>query len=89
MFDFIKKLFKEDDSGSTAKKRLKVVIFQDRSSLNPEVMNSLKKDMLEVFRKYLEIEEEGVEFNLDAEKENMGLSINIPIKKVRGSHKKA
>ena len=83
MFEFIKRLFK-DDSGATAKDRLKVIIFQDRNSINQETMDNLKKDILNLFKKYLDIDEEGLEVNLAKEKRGVGLSINVPIKKVKG-----
>ena len=82
LLDFIKNFF-SDHSGADARNRLKVVIMQDRSSLTPDVMENLRKDMVKVFAKYLEMDESGIEFNLDAEDRGMGLSISIPIKQVR------
>ncbi|MGM0507811.1 MAG: cell division topological specificity factor MinE [Fusobacteriota bacterium] len=84
MFQKIKDFFlKEEKSGSIAKNRLQVVIMQDRTTFTPVMMEQLKKDLMQVFDKYLEIEEQGLEFDLDKENEKVGLSINIPIKKVR------
>ncbi len=83
MFEMLKRMFKQEKSGEIAKNRLKVVIMQDRTTFTPALMENLKKDLIEVFTKYLEIEEEGLEFSLDKEDENVGLSISIPIKKVK------
>ncbi len=82
MFD---KWFKKDDaSGSLAKNRLKVVIMQDRTSFPPVMLQSLKEDLIGVFAKYFEMEEEELEsFKIENESNNLGLSISIPIKKVR------
>lgn len=83
MFKAIKKLFRNDKSGEFAKNRLRVVIMQDRTTFTPILMENLKKDLVEVFSKYLEIDTAGLEFNLEKENDNVGLSINIPIKKVK------
>lgn len=85
MLEMLKKLMGKESSGEVAKNRLKVVIMQDRTSFTPHVMESLKKDLVEVFMKYLEIEEAGLEFNLVREDDSTGLSISIPIKKVKNA----
>lgn len=83
MLSMIKKMFGGEKSGQMAKNRLKVVIMQDRTTFSPLVMEALRHDLIEVFTKYLEIEEEGMEFNLERENESVGLAISIPIKKVK------
>ena len=81
MFGFFQK---QEKSGSIASSRLKVVITQDRARISQEVLNDLKEDLLEVFKKYIIIDEEGLECLLKNEEErNVGLSISIPIKKVK------
>lgn len=75
---------KEKQSGAIANNRLKVVITQDRANISQEVLHDLKIDLLEVFKKYLIIDEEGLECMLKNEEErNVGLSISIPVKKVK------
>lgn len=75
---------KKNSSASIASNRLKVVITQDRASINEEVLEDLKKDMIKVFRKYLIIDESGLEYNIHSERErSLGLSISIPVKKVK------
>lgn len=83
MLSKIKQMFKSEKSGNVAKNRLKVIIMQDRTNFTPVMMEHLKNDLMEVFNRYLEIEETGLEFNLDKENEDVGLSISIPIKKVK------
>jgi cell division topological specificity factor MinE len=71
-------------SGNIASNRLKVVITQDRASINQDVLDDLKKDMIKVFKKYLIIDESGLEYNIQSERErSLGLSISIPVKKVK------
>ena len=75
---------KEKHSGAIANNRLKVVITQDRANISQEVLHDLKIDLLEVFKKYLVIDEQGLECLLKNEEErNVGLSISIPVKKVK------
>ena len=82
MFGFFGK--KDKNSGSIANNRLKVVITQDRASISQDVLNELKMDLLDVFKKNLVIDEDGLECLLKNEEErNVGLSISIPVKKVK------
>lgn len=75
---------KKENSGNIASNRLKVVITQDRASISQDVLSELKVDLLEVFKKYLIIDEEGLECMMKTEEErNVGLSISIPVKKVK------
>ncbi len=75
---------KKENSGNIASNRLKVVITQDRASISQDVLTELKVDLLEVFKKYLIIDEEGLECMMKTEEErNVGLSISIPVKKVK------
>ena len=82
MFGFFGK--KDKNSGAIANNRLKVVITQDRARISQDVLNELKMDLLDVFKKYLVIDEDGLECLLKNEEErNVGLSISIPVKKVK------
>lgn len=75
---------KKENSGNIASNRLKVVITQDRASISQDILTELKVDLLEVFKKYLIIDEEGLECLMKTEEErNVGLSISIPVKKVK------
>lgn len=75
---------KKEKSASIASNRLKVVITQDRANISKEVMEDLKKDVLDVFNRYLIIDESGLECLVKKEHErNVGLSISIPVKKVK------
>lgn len=75
---------KKENSGNIASNRLKVVITQDRASISQDILTELKVDLLEVFKKYLIIDEEGLECMMKTEEErNVGLSISIPVKKVK------
>lgn len=84
MLDFFGKIFGRDEgSKKAAKDRLRLVLVQDRASLSPYLMENLKEDLIETISKYMEIDTEGLEVNLDHEEESMALVASIPIRKVR------
>ena len=67
MMDFLQRLFgrMESSSRDTAKSRLRLVLMQDRATLSPGLMESLKEDLIAVITKYIEVDESKlrVEFN--------------------------
>ncbi|HID56108.1 TPA: cell division topological specificity factor MinE [Candidatus Poribacteria bacterium] len=72
-------LRKEPGSRQIAKSRLKLVIIQDRTGVDPEIIDVLKEEMLKLLSKYFEINVEGVEVDLHREDESIALVANIPI----------
>ena len=79
MFDFLSKLFKSDKSGNVAKERLQLVLIQDRNDISPEVLNALKIEMIQTIKKYLEIDEGGIEIELNKEDRSVALVASIPL----------
>lgn len=80
MFDFFSNLFKTEKSGNIAKERLRLVLIHDRNDISPEVLNSLRCDMIAVIKKYLDIEESGIEIELNRENSSVALVASIPLK---------
>ncbi len=81
---------KRKKSSQVAKDRLKLVLIYDRSGTtsNDDMINMMKRDILQVISKYVEIDEN--EFAIDlksTQNEEEGLSsqliANIPIKKIK------
>ena len=79
MFDFLSKLFKSDKSGNVAKERLQLVLIHDRNDISPEVLNALKIEMIQTIKKYLEIDEGGIEIKLNKEDRSVALVASIPL----------
>ena len=83
---FLANLFRmENRSGSIAKDRLKVVLMHDRSDISPEMMEQLRRDIIAVIKKYVEIDETRIELDLEKEDRSVALVANIPVKTVRRS----
>ncbi len=72
-----------DNSKDRAKERLRLVLVQDRALLSPGLLDKLKEDIVEVLSKYMEIDEESLEVNLDNSDESVALVANIPVKSVK------
>lgn len=73
-----------DDAGSVAKKRLSILLLQDRIQLPPPQMEALKNDLLEVIARYVEVDNSAVEISFEkvADSRQMALMTNIPVKRV-------
>ena len=65
MLDFVARLFKAERSKNVAKERLQLVLIHDRNDISPEILNSLRIEMIATIKKYLEIDENGIEIELD------------------------
>ncbi|MGM0409611.1 MAG: cell division topological specificity factor MinE [Bacillota bacterium] len=62
-----------------AKERLQFVLVHDRINLSPEEMNSLRNEMLEVLKKYIDVDDQNVKMELDKKEDIMALVANFPI----------
>lgn len=85
MLDILSRFFGREDASSktVAKERLRLVLVQDRASLSPQVMESLKSDLLKVISEYLEIDDDGFAVDFSRHEDAMALVANIPIRSVR------
>ncbi|MEG1799758.1 MAG: cell division topological specificity factor MinE [Synergistaceae bacterium] len=80
MFDFLSKMFNKEKSGSVAKERLQLVLIHDRNDIAPETLNALREEMIQTIKKYLEIDEGGIEIELNREDRSVALVASIPLK---------
>ncbi len=86
MLDIFSKLFQKDtNSKDVAKERLRLVLIHDRANMSPELLQSLKEDLITVINKYLEVDQEALEVNLSNVDDSVALVANIPIVQVKRS----
>ncbi len=83
IFGFFKK---KTGSKDQAKDRLKLILMHDRGDVSPELLENIKNDILEVLRKYVEVDvEQDLELQITQTETEYGfvpaLVANIPIKK--------
>lgn len=87
MLEFLSRLFGRDSgSKNVAKERLRLVLVHDRSSVSPQLLETLKAEMIQVISNYMDIDEQGLEVNLDSSGNSVALVANIP---VRGMKRKS
>ncbi len=83
IFGFFKK---KTGSKDTAKDRLKLILMHDRGDVSPELLENIKNDILEVLRKYVEIDDnQDLDLQITQTESEYGsvpaLVANIPIRK--------
>lgn len=69
-------------SRNEVKKRLKLIIAHDRSSLNASILEKMRKEILVVVSKYVELDCNGIEFSIKMDNKLTALIVNLPIKKI-------
>jgi cell division topological specificity factor len=66
-----------------AKNRLKLVLMHDRTQLSPALLEQMRDEMVEVISKYVEIDKQALEVNLESESNTIALVANIPVLRAR------
>lgn len=79
MIDFLNRLFGRHTSSATAKERLRLVLMSDHLSLAPEMVDAMKRDLVEVISRYVEVDRSKIEVNFEQQDRTVALLANIPI----------
>ena len=69
----------KEESKDVAVNRLRVVLMQDRTNLTPELLQRMRKELIELLSKYVEMDKEALELNFEQEGEQMALMLSIPV----------
>ena len=99
ILNFFKKIGKNDNKESNgsknkAKERLHLVLMQDRANVSADFLELMKQEIIEVIKKYIEVEESEIDVRLTNEVKEDGttgapsLYANIPIVNIRNDMKK-
>ena len=78
MFDFLRA---KKNTAETAKNRLQIIIAQERTSRGgPDYLPLLQRELLEVIRKYVNVDVEAVKVDLvkDGEHDVLDISVALP-----------
>tara|TARA_B100000029_G_scaffold510996_1_gene603859 strand:+ start:109 stop:426 length:318 start_codon:yes stop_codon:yes gene_type:complete len=80
--DILNKLLRRQEaSASTARERLQLVLAHDRTDLSPDLLDQMRREILEVVAKYVEIDIEEGAVSLETEDRMTALVANLPIKR--------
>ena len=80
--DILNKLLRRQEaSANTARERLQLVLAHDRTDLSPDLLDQMRREILEVVAKYVEIDFEDGAVSLETEDRMTALVANLPIKR--------
>jgi len=82
--EFFERIFTNDSRGSRedVKRRLKLVLAHDRSTLNASTLEKMRKEILIVVSKYVELDTESLEFSIRTDSRMTALIANLPIRRI-------
>ena len=93
IMNFLKKMTKKEDqtlkSKDAAKERLHLVLMQDRANVSADFLDLMKQEIIEVIKKYIDIDESAMDVRLTNKENNDGtngapaLYANIPILNIK------
>ena len=77
------KLQDGESAKDSATNRLKLVLMQDRSNLDGATMQKMREQLISVISKYIEIDQEALDLNLESDGDEIALMLNIPVIRAR------
>ncbi|HZZ64162.1 MAG TPA: cell division topological specificity factor MinE [Candidatus Baltobacteraceae bacterium] len=79
MIEFLNRLFGRQTSGATAKERLRLVLMSDHLSLAPELVEAMKRDLVDVISRYVEVDRDKIDVHFENQENVVAMLANIPI----------
>ncbi|MGA7296402.1 MAG: cell division topological specificity factor MinE [Rhodanobacteraceae bacterium] len=84
ILDFLRS--KPESSANVARERLRIIVAQERSTRNaPDYLPMLRSELLEVIRKYINVEADQVQINVEHDGNNELLELSVSLPDVRHS----
>ncbi|MBV8363139.1 MAG: cell division topological specificity factor MinE [Candidatus Eremiobacteraeota bacterium] len=79
MIEFLNRLFGRGGSSATAKERLRLVLLSDHLALAPNLVDDLKRELVDVISRYVEVDKENIELNFEQREKVIAMLANVPI----------
>ena len=72
-----------DESKNVARNRLKLVLMQDRTNLNPYLLERMRGELIDLLSKYVEMDKEALDLNFENDGESVALMLSIPVMRAK------
>jgi cell division topological specificity factor len=85
LIDILERFFpglNDRNSRSEVKNRLKLVLAHDRAAIPPETLEAMRREILAVVSKYVELDSDAMEISLDSSDRMTVLMANLPIRRI-------
>lgn len=79
VLDFLKRLFGQSSSSATAKERLRLVLMTDHLELAPEMIEAMKRDLVDVISRFVEVDRDRIDVSFERQDRTLAMLANIPI----------
>ena len=86
LIELLEKIFpalNDRSSRQEVKNRLNLVLAHDRSDLTPQMIESMRREILEVVSKYVDLDADAMDFALENTSRVTSLVANLPILRVK------
>ncbi|MEW6424927.1 MAG: cell division topological specificity factor MinE [Bacillota bacterium] len=82
MFEFLARVFGREANASknVAKERLRLVLVHDRAGVSPQLMETLKNELIRAISNYMDIDEKALEVTLETNEDQVALVASIPVR---------
>lgn len=86
MLELIARVFgRESSSANVAKERLRLVLVHDRTNVSPQFLEAIKEELIAVISRYMEIDQDQMDINLQSGENQATLVANIPVRRMKRS----
>jgi cell division topological specificity factor len=79
MIEFLRRLFGHQGSSTTAKERLRLVLMTDHLELAPDMIETMKRELVDVISRFVEVDRERIDVTFERQDSTLAMLANIPI----------